>query len=190
MSKGKLIHGVGYNSGGYPTHHEGKAVIAYTTWVNMLKRCYSEASLRAKPTHIGCSVDPKWLDYQLFAMWYTTHPHYKLGYYLDKDILVVGNKVYSPDTCSLVPHRLNSLLNSQQRKRGALPQGIHQHGNCYRVKLSVRGKQVNLGNIKTLSEAVRTYKQWKEAYVADVALEFKEHITVDVYNALINWRLP
>lgn len=29
---------------------------------------------------------------------------------LDKDIFIKGNKVYGPDTCCLVPIRVNALL--------------------------------------------------------------------------------
>ena len=39
------------------------------------------------------------------------------GRYLDKDILVRGNKLYSPDTCLFVPQEINNLL-TVQNKRG------------------------------------------------------------------------
>lgn len=36
-------------------------------------------------------------------------PHME-GWHLDKDILLKGNKVYSPETCAFVPAKINSLL--------------------------------------------------------------------------------
>ena len=45
-------------------------------------------------------------------------------YHLDKDILVKGNKVYSPETCCFVPQEINSLLVTSVRSRGDQPIGV------------------------------------------------------------------
>lgn len=44
-------------------------------------------------------------------------------WHLDKDILVAGNKIYSPETCLFVPNRINSLL-IRGVKTGPLPLGV------------------------------------------------------------------
>lgn len=89
----------------------GIKIESYKTWYAMLQRCYSEC-YKNKPTYIDCYVCDEWLCYENFKKWYDKN------YYtveneimnLDKDILVKGNKVYSPKTCCFVPKRLNILF--------------------------------------------------------------------------------
>ena len=45
------------------------------------------------------------------------------GKQLDKDIVIPGNKVYSPDACIFVDKRINNLMTSRNSR--ALPIGIH-----------------------------------------------------------------
>lgn len=45
--------------------------------------------------------------------WYSEHKYILSkddSLELDKDIKVIGNKIYSPDTCLLLPHRLNTIV--------------------------------------------------------------------------------
>ena len=44
--------------------------------------------------------------------------------HLDKDILIKGNKIYSPQTCCFVPENLNSLITKNDSIRNNLPIGV------------------------------------------------------------------
>lgn len=102
----------------------------------MLTRCYNHKSLKKNPSYIGCSVCDEWLTYSNFKRWYEDPINgYREGYHLDKDILVKGNKVYSPETCCFVPHSINCLLLTRQRKRGALPIGVTIRHKTYSSQL-------------------------------------------------------
>ena len=115
----KLLHGVGYNSGGIHVIREGnRKSKVYTIWAALLQRCYSKTNKLKHPTYEGCYVCSEWHDFQNFAEWYVNHKFYGLGYHLDKDLLVVGNKVYSPQTCTLVPRIINNITLSSQSSRG------------------------------------------------------------------------
>ena len=46
------------------------------------------------------------------------------GWQLDKDILIKGNKIYSPDTCCFVPSEINNLFVGCNKSRGSLPIGV------------------------------------------------------------------
>lgn len=78
----------------------------------MLERCYSARYQERKPTYKGCSVCDEWLNYQNFAKWYDDNYYEIKGEImcLDKDILVKGNKIYSPENCVFVPNYINVLF--------------------------------------------------------------------------------
>lgn len=100
---------------------------AYVVWCDMLRRCYSEKYHKKKPTYKGCSVCDEWLLFSNFKRWFDEN--YIDGYCLDKDIIVKGNKVYSPDTCCFVPKCINSLLTNRKMHRGLEPIGVSKTYN-------------------------------------------------------------
>ena len=188
----RLICGVAYNSKTeYPAWANGKNLVAYDAWLNMIKRCYNLAVQEKQPTYRGCSVADEWLDYQDFARWYNRHPNKEIGYHLDKDLLFPGNKVYSPDTCCLVPMEINQVLLDSAASRGGLPQGVNWHKRVgkYQVRVGVGGKRRHLGYFDCPNEAYQTYKIAKEANVKRMALEWQDRIADNVFQALMNWQL-
>lgn len=83
----------------------------YTTWKRILERCYNKKFQEKHPTYKDATVCEDWYNFQNFAEWMDENwkPHME-GWHLDKDILLKGNKVYSPETCAFVPAKINSLL--------------------------------------------------------------------------------
>lgn len=81
---------------------------AFNIWNRMLRRCYDEFIHTEHPKYIECSVCESWLSFSSFEKWF--NEHYVEGWELDKDILVKGNKEYSPDKCCFVPHEINVLF--------------------------------------------------------------------------------
>lgn len=188
----KLIQGIGYNSGGdYKVSESGKLTKPYRVWHAMLLRCYSPAQQLKQPTYIGCSVENHWHDFQNFADWYCKHKHADKGYHLDKDLLVANNKIYSRQTCVLIPSEINNLLTNSRSSRGKYPQGVHydERNKKYRALLSVNSKLIHLGLFDSVEGAYNAYKKSKEACVKDKALEWKERITKDAFDALMRWSL-
>lgn len=188
----RLTYGVGYNSRGtYPVTDRGKVSKQYNTWHGMLRRCYCNVNHIKNPTYIGCTVDDAWLDFQDFSKWYDNHAYSGFGYDLDKDILFADNKVYSPDKCCFVPQEINKLLTDREAARGDLPQGLtfRKEMNKYHVRLSVDGIRKHLGYYDYLDEAFQVYKQAKEANVKRMAIEWKDRIEDNVFQALMNWEL-
>ena len=78
----------------------------YSVWRNILKRCYTHYKCH-QSSYEGCSIVPEWLIYSTFKKWFDAN--YISDYQLDKDLLVKGNKVYSPETCCFVPQEINKL---------------------------------------------------------------------------------
>ena len=88
----------------------------------MLKRCYSAKEQERYPTYKGCSVSGDWHTFSNFKSWMEKQQWE--GMQLDKDLLVVGNKVYSPETCVFVTQMVNSFTNDRGAARGNLLIGV------------------------------------------------------------------
>lgn len=188
----KLIYGVGLNSKTkYPSTRHGKHTAGYRAWRNMLERCYSAKLHFEKPTYLNASMSSDFFDFQDFANWYYNHPYSEIGYDLDKDILIPGNKVYSPDTCCFIPHELNSLLTDSGKSRGRYPQGVKldKRSGKFTCQINKNGKIRHIGTFLTCDDAYEAYKLAKEEYVKERALEWRDAIASDVFNALMRWRL-
>ena len=175
----------------------GEILDSYNCWKNMLRRCYSAKCQEKNPTYIGCSVCEDWLFYSNFKKWYDNN-YYEIDNKtpnLDKDILVKGNKIYSPDTCVFVPSFINSLFTKSQKIRGELPIGVcyHKAIKKYQASLSVfkNGKATTkyLGYFDTPDEAFKVYKQAKEEYIKEVADEYKDKIPAKLYEAMYSYEV-
>ena len=100
----KTIYGVGYlGEGKYKSRVNKKLTRAYETWKHMLQRCYDPYYINKYPTYIDVFVCELWHNFQNFAKWYEENVYNCNGeeMHLDKDILIKGNKIYSPETCFL-----------------------------------------------------------------------------------------
>lgn len=166
-----------------------KSTKEYVHWSSMLTRCYTETYQERFPTYIGCSVDEQWHNYQEFAEWCNWQVGFNEGYVLDKDILVKGNKVYSPETCVLVPPELNSLVVTQINPGKNVPAGISFQTSYqkYIVSCAVDGKNKNLGRYKCPEEAFAVYKQFKENLIRERAEKYKDKMDIRAYHALTNY---
>jgi len=185
------VYGFGmYGSGIYKSTAFGKRTPAYETWKHMLCRCYNADYLEKNPTYNFCSVCPEWLNFQSFAEWFEKEPSSgKLGFNLDKDLRKVGNKIYSPSTCSFVPYQINSLLTDHGLARGLLPQGVNAVGRMFGAQIRVNGKLLYLGKYVTPDLAFQAYRKAKEANVKLMAEEWKEYLHSEVYSNLASWKL-
>lgn len=162
---------------------------AYIAWMNMLKRCYDESVRHKFPTYKNCTVCKEWLSFSVFREWF--YENYIEGYSLDKDILVKGNKLYSPSTCCFVPKEINAMLTKGDAIRGKLPLGVEQIGRKFLSRITINKKNVSLGLYDTPEEAFHIYKKEKENHIFKVAKEYFEKglICEEVYKALINYKI-
>ena len=170
---------------------DGSIMPSYNVWHDMLRRCYSEKLHKKEPAYIGCSICDGWHRFSAFKDWFDNN--YIKGYSLDKDILVKGNKLYSPDTCCFVPKELNSLLTNRKNHRGKYPLGVSKasYSDNYEAAVYKNGKRVHIGTFKTPEEAFCAYKEAKETYIKDVAQKYYDEgkIVKNVYEALMNYKV-
>ena len=201
------VHGVGYVGIGPHrcTIAESSRINspAYEIWSGMIKRCYSEnTKVRSKTkSYRGVTVCKEWHNFQNFAEWcykqegFSSKDEKGKSYHIDKDILVRGNKIYSPETCCFVPRAINNLLILKSRYRGELPIGVSK---CFskRAKsfkyiglVNINGVQKNVGRYDTPEDAFKAYKEAKESYVKEVAERYKSSISIRAYNELLKYEV-
>ena len=132
---GKLVCGVGrYVAGEHLRLEDRRTTREYALWASMLHRCYGEVSMPVRPTYLSCTVGENFKEFQYFAGWCKGQVGYEMpGWQLDKDLLSLGNKVYSEDTCVFIPSQINILTVKRHACRGALPIGVGK-SRCSRRK--------------------------------------------------------
>lgn len=135
MGRGKkLVYGIGINDANYSVNKvdktTGKMVRCpfYSTWANMLKRCYSPKYQENRHGYRDCVVCEEWVRFSNFKTWMEKQPW--KGNHLDKDLLVRGNLIYSPETCIFISPRVNSFLLESDSSRGEYPIGVSWNKNA------------------------------------------------------------
>ena len=166
----------------------------YTKWQRMLERSYCSKYKNKFPTYANVSVCERWLTFSHFREDYlnlVSDIEGRKSFILDKDLLIKGNKVYSLETCSLLPPKINSFLTSCTTRRGKLPQGVSKRskGHKFMVTLSYGGLNRNLGDFNTPEEAFLVYKNTKEDSAKVLAEENKSLLLPNEFNALYNFRV-
>jgi hypothetical protein len=173
LSKRKTVYGIGINDACYivSTKIDGKQKFCpyYNVWKGMIQRCYDKITHSKNPAYKNCSVSLDWHLFSNFKDWMVSQDWQ--GKQLDKDILNIGNKIYSIDNCIFVSSSVNTLLMDCLSSRGQYPQGVGLHTSTgkYRAKCRVNGFQKSLGLFFTISEAEIAYLQFKSALVESIA---------------------
>lgn len=164
-----LRYGVGINDAGYSTLR----CPVFSRWNNMLKRCYNLPYIYTHPSYKDCSVCDEWLIFSNFKVWMEQQDWE--GKHLDKDLLVRGNKIYSPDTCVFVDHEVNYFIRDCGDSKGTYKTGVHFNTERKRFVAQIRqgkGKRKTLGYFCTEADA---HKVWlKEKIRVGESLAFEQ----------------
>lgn len=188
-SNRKLVFGVGTNDAWYKTEPrvKGEKVRCpfYVRWHCMLKRCYSIKFHEKQPTYIDCTVCTEWLIFSNFKQWMQKQDWQNKQ--LDKDLLIQGNKIYSPVFCIFVTRQINTLLNDRGARRGLYPQGVSfdNRDNRFVARLSINGKHKGLGRFTVEEQAHAVYLKAKYAHIKQIALQQSEPLR----SALLNYKI-
>ena len=185
----RLVCGVGVFDAPYAKTRDKLTRKAYRDWNNMLQRCYGKSNFPSKPAYKECVVCEEWHSFLKFREWFDEN--YIEGYFLDKDVLIKGNKIYSPNACCYIPSFINTLLLNCRSARGKYPIGVQKHKYGFCAKLWKQGKQYYIGFYKNQEDAFSAYKQAREEYIKEVAQEYFDKGEIDkrVYDALMNYKV-
>lgn len=156
------------------------------TWISLINRCFRESGEAYK----NVSPCADWLIFNNFYIWWLKNYNSETmqGWHLDKDILVEGSKIYSPETCAFVPRVINNLFIKRQNKSGC-PVGVRKNRGRFVSTIGKGDLKVYLGSFGTLEEASQAYKNAKEACVKEAADEWKELIDPRIYKAMYEYKV-
>lgn len=168
--KRSLYYGVGLNDSDYLTRTRqpcGKVVFCpyFLRWKKMLERCYAKD---IKSGYEGCTVCEEWLTFSNFKSWMQAQDWE--GKELDKDLLVEGNKQYSPNNCCFLTKKVNSFLVAKNTEGCTYRNGRFQ-AQCsdpFGINKSYIGK------FKTKEEAKSAWLKVKNEYANILADEITD----------------
>lgn len=149
----------------------------YERWVHMIRRCHSKLFLERNPTYEGCTVCDEWKYLSKFIEWVDNQPNkewYKCE--LDKDFLINGNKVYSPETVVFISGDLNCFITERGRDRGGCMIGVSYRPdkgevNPYYARCCnpLTRKRDHIGCYPTELDAHKAWQESKHQYALQLA---------------------
>ena len=103
--------------------------------------------------------------------------------------MVKGNRIYSENTCILLPKEINLALSVKKSQRGQYLIGVQKNGKNFLARCCTGTGERRLGYYNTEIEAFNAYKQAKENYLKQLAEKWKDQIDERAYNALMNYQV-
>lgn len=153
----------------------------YKVWHDILNRCYNKKD----KDYIfygnrDIQIYTEWLNLRNFYDWWVKQD-YKEGYELDKDLIALANhkeenKIYSPNTCLLIPSRLNQFFISYKNKNS----NIIKRASGYQAFVHFKDKMIRSAFDLTYEEALKEKKRMKR----DCFLKLNKELNLDkeIYN--------
>lgn len=132
--KNKLVWGWGVNDVNYPITKskvvDGKSKQCwmcpyYSKWRSILGRCFSDALKNKYLNYKDCTICEDWKYLSNFIKWVDSQPNKDwINCDADKDLLIEGNKHYSPDAVVFVPSKINTFVTDGGKSRGKSMLGV------------------------------------------------------------------
>lgn len=176
MKKLRTFMGIGVVDVDYPVTRKenGKTVWVcpyYSRWKNMIYRSTSDKLHTRYPTYKDTTICDEWLSLSNFRYWMKQQDWE--GKHLDKDLLIQGNKHYSPTTCVFVDQQVNKFLLAADSIRGEFPVGVYYDRKKKRFVAQCSdpftGKTSKIGLFHTAVEAHQAWKKRKHELACQLA---------------------
>ena len=178
IARRKTVYGVGINDSECLTKIKVNGVNElcpyHQRWIHMMERCYSVKFKENWPTYAECNVCDDWLLFSNFKKW-MVQQDWKDNF-LDKDLIQPGNKIYCPEKCCFISHKLNTILLSCNASRGKYSIGVYfcKSNKKYRATCNVDGKSNHLGYFNTEKEASIVYIEFKTNLIKQTFVGMKD----------------
>jgi len=133
----------------------------YIKWQQVVRRCVSH-EYKSKRPNVYAELCDDWNYFSKFKDWMSKQQWANKE--IDKDLLVRGNRKYSPETCIFVEPRVNSFINDTRSKLTNLPKGCSKQANG-KIIVQVRdwesGKRLYVGTFANVELAQVAWLQAK-----------------------------
>jgi hypothetical protein len=186
-----IVCGVGFLGEEYAKDKKEqiKTTKSYKIWHGMITRCYdtSNNGNNKKRAYSDCKVCDEWLNYSNFKKWFDKNyyeiPNCTMN--LDKDIKIVGNRIYSPNSCIFISNDINTLFVSHcKQKYFELPTGVILRRGKYSAHYMFNDKRIIVNGFDTIEEAENEYINGLLRNLKNKLLKYKEYIPTKVYNII------
>ena len=167
----KTVQGVGINDYVGKIYINGEIIKSYKFWGNMLCRCYNKKFQEKFTNYKGCTVCDEWLSFSNFKKWFDENYRFDLEekgirLELDKDLLVKGNKIYSPRRCVFIPKKINGFLTNIQKSNTSGYAGVYFDKVNNKWVAQKRdfetGKRIKIGSYNSKIKASIKYDLYRE----------------------------
>jgi len=166
-----VIEGIGYMGEG---EYNSKSKF-YKTWISDIKNGFIKEGDR-------------FCDFQIYAEW-RNNSRIRSDSEVRYNLIVDSEGNYVP---CLLPKRISKALSTGRHKGEYLKGVFKSNKTCnkpYSAKLRKNYKPQFLGTFDTQEEAHEAYVKVKEGYVKELALEYKDQLADDVFDALMKWKV-
>lgn len=153
----------------------------YCVWKGILERCFNEHWLSTHESYRGTTVCDEWLTLSAFSEWCENNGGIINELQIDKDVLIPGNKHYSPDTCVFITPALNSLMLMNKKTRSKYGIGVTLDGNRFQSRIKINNQTVRIGRFDTPIEASFAYIKKKCEVIREAG---RNHLDERVNKAL------
>lgn len=183
------VYGFGFiGCGEFKPRRLNKPSKEYSTWNDMIRRCYDPYTINRYPSYKDCYVCDDWKNFQNFARWYSESQNDGDDLYIDKDIKFIGNKVYSPENCMMVTRQVNSFVSDNISIRGKCIIGTNfcLFHRKFKSQCSnpFTGKNDHLGYFNSELDAHIAWRNKKYEHAISLA---NQQDREEVKIALLNW---
>lgn len=168
---------IGYHSKGKRIRKMEWTCPYYQDWSKMIQRCFDKKYLDKHPSYIGVQVCQDWRYLSNFISWVDSQPNTEWeNCDLDKDLVLKGSRLYSPETCVYLDQSLNQFLTNYKERGGSRLVGAYYvpHNNknmpyMSQLRSPFTGKIEYLGAYYTELEAHLAWKAKKHEYALKLA---------------------
>jgi hypothetical protein len=181
----KTFYGEGFFGEGAFSQIDKQKVRAHGVWRDIIRRCYSNENKRTHLPYKNCAVSEEWKNYSNFYKWYEDN-FYECSDQLevDKDILSKEEKIYSKETCLLIPREINGFCKPSKQ------------GGCYltvcnkwSANVNRRSGYTHIGNFDNFEEAEIEFIKCKNSIFQSLVDKYKGELPKYVYKKLKNAKL-